>query len=270
MANCFKCQATCIVIRQGAIICNQCGAVQTSDRPTRRVQEVKTHNTGLRHSERVQRQTLSEKEQLALQEAYDVHTKDSIDEKTPKVSIVMPTFKREHTIFKTIGSICAQTYPNWELIVVDNESGHSYRFNDSRIKYVQHTETRGAAYARNKGVDYISGSLVCFFDDDDIMESDYLELMVKAFENPAVKVVSCKIKLVEGRIAENREFCTPTVMLRREIASATWAADYGHDTEYFNRVVNSISVDAYVEINNVLVRSYTSSEGGLRADDAAL
>ena len=49
----------------------------------------------------------------------------------PKVSIIMPTYRRSHTLFRTVQSIRAQTYSNWELIIIDNEGKADYRFERS-------------------------------------------------------------------------------------------------------------------------------------------
>ena len=182
-----------------------------------------------------------------------------IDANTLKVSIIMPTFRREQTIRNTISSILAQTYTNWELIIIDNEPGHTYNFNNPRIRYFQHTRKQSAAYARNKGVRYMTGDLVCFFDDDDTMEPNYLERMTNQFNNPVVQFVSCNIVYAGNNfIPPHYTFSTPTVMVREEFVTANWqSTDYGiaHDRMYFDAIRCQLQQGEYVEIEDILVRA---------------
>src|SRR5687767_12163301 len=109
-----------------------------------------------------------------------------------KFSIVMPTYRRPHSIHGTIATIQAQTYRNWELIVVDNAGDGEYRFDDPRIRVFIHAERTSASHARNMGLRYATGDLVCHFDDDDSMYSDYLAELAAAFRSqPSVRMVRC-------------------------------------------------------------------------------
>lgn len=55
-----------------------------------------------------------------------------------------------------------RSYPNWELIIVDNDGHGDYSFDDARIRLYHHHQVTGASYARNQGLQYASGDLVCF------------------------------------------------------------------------------------------------------------
>lgn len=97
-------------------------------------------------------------------------------------TIVIPTFNRESLLPRALDSIIAQTYPNWECIVVDDHSTDytldllkSYQGRDSRIRCVENEHRKGASGARNTGLDYAKSDWVLFFDSDNYMHHDLLE-----------------------------------------------------------------------------------------------
>ncbi len=114
-----------------------------------------------------------------------------------KVSIIMPVYKVEDYVGKSIESIQAQTYDNWELYAVDDgspdKSGEiceEYAAKDPRVK-VLHKENGGAPSARNMAIDLADGDYFYFMDSDDWTEPTMLEDMVKlAEENNAQLVVA--------------------------------------------------------------------------------
>lgn len=97
----------------------------------------------------------------------------------PFFSIVLPTYNRAHLIGKPIGSVLAQTFTSWELVVVDDGSTDNTRqvvesFPDTRIKYVfQKNQERSTA--RNKGVQHAVGQYICFLDSDDYFLPERLQ-----------------------------------------------------------------------------------------------
>lgn len=101
---------------------------------------------------------------------------------TEKVSIVVPVYNCEKFIIDTIRSVQAQSYTNWELILVNDCSRDESASliareaeKDSRIRLVNQPENLGAAKARNRGVDEATGSYLCYLDADDLWESSKLE-----------------------------------------------------------------------------------------------
>lgn len=189
----------------------------------------------------------------------------------PRFSIVMPTFRRSHTIFETIATIQAQTYPHWELIVVDNagDTGDAdYVFSDPRIRLFVHAERPSASYARNQGLGHVSGDLVCFFDDDDEMFPDYLEEFARAFHGrPEIKMGRCGMDLGYD---VNYSYATPECCLRREFATRTWD-ELGtcEDQRYFGDIVRAHGWTEekgdIVLIPKPLCRALRAREGGRRA-----
>ncbi len=103
--------------------------------------------------------------------------------KNPLVSVIMATKDGETTIPIAIRSVLAQTYENFELIVV-NDGGREIRpiidkFDDPRIKYMRLEENRGKSYAYNYAIDRAGGEVIAYLDDDDRWNADHLEVTVR-------------------------------------------------------------------------------------------
>ncbi|MFL1012233.1 glycosyltransferase family 2 protein [Flavisericum labens] len=106
---------------------------------------------------------------------------------TPLVSIIIPTYNRAHLIGETLDSVLAQTYTNWECIVVDDGSTDhtaevlkNYCQNDKRIQYHRRpvNKPKGANACRNYGFEVSKGGMLIFFDSDDKMTPDHIDLKV--------------------------------------------------------------------------------------------
>lgn len=97
-----------------------------------------------------------------------------------KISIIMPVFNKVNYIDKAILSVQKQTFPDWELIVIDDGStdGSSQRCDryksDFRIK-ILHVENGGVSRARNIGFKIAQGEYITFIDADDYIDTRYLE-----------------------------------------------------------------------------------------------
>ena len=102
------------------------------------------------------------------------------------VSIITPTYNCGEFIARTIDSVIAQTYQNWEMIIVDDCSSDNtqdvveeYIQKDSRIKYHLLKENSGAAVARTTAMNLANGSYMAFLDSDDIWVPNKLEIQIK-------------------------------------------------------------------------------------------
>ncbi|WP_179319487.1 glycosyltransferase family 2 protein [Winogradskyella helgolandensis] len=120
--------------------------------------------------------------------------------KAPLVSIIIPTFNRAHLIGETLDSVMAQTYQNWECIVVDDGSSDgtdqlmvTYCAKDSRFQYHHRPADRlpGGNAARNYGFEVSKGDYVQWFDSDDLMMSEKLELCVLEIRDEKKDLVIC-------------------------------------------------------------------------------
>ena len=98
-------------------------------------------------------------------------------------SIVIPTYNRAELLRRCLESVEAQTYKNWEAIVVDNFSEDNTEevvksFNDPRIIFVKNHNYGVIAVSRNKALDLAKGDWVAFLDSDDCWYPNKLEAMV--------------------------------------------------------------------------------------------
>jgi len=109
-------------------------------------------------------------------------------------SIVLPVWNRENFIARAIRSIYNQTYPKWELIVVEDGSSDGTSdciktFTDERITVLDLAQNEGRIVARNRGVLIAKNDWICFLDSDDEYLSVYLEALNNAInEYPDYKV----------------------------------------------------------------------------------
>lgn len=111
------------------------------------------------------------------------------------VSVIMPAYNAEKYIAGSIKSVLAQTYSDWELIVVDdgstdNTAGVVREFvnRDSRIKYIFQQNGR-LGKARNTGIGNASGPLIAFLDSDDLWIENKLEMQLRVMAEKDVDVV---------------------------------------------------------------------------------
>ena len=104
------------------------------------------------------------------------------------VSIIMPSYNTAEYISESIQSVQAQSYKNWELLIVDDCSADdtdivvkSYLV-DERIKYFKNEKNSGAAISRNRALREAKGKWIAFLDSDDLWTVDKLEKQVKFME----------------------------------------------------------------------------------------
>lgn len=127
----------------------------------------------------------------------------------PLVSIIIPTYNRAELIGETLDSILAQTYQNWECIVVDDGStDHTsdvldhYTKKDSRISYHHRPKqyNPGGNGARNYGFDLSKGEYINWFDSDDVMLPEKIEKQVLDLHQNKFNFTVCHITVFEGYI----------------------------------------------------------------------
>lgn len=104
------------------------------------------------------------------------------------VSILMTAYNREKFISEAIESVLAQTYTNWELIIVDDSSkdntvqiAKEFANTDKRISVYINERNLGDYPNRNRAASYANGDLIMYLDSDDSILSDALDYIVKAF-----------------------------------------------------------------------------------------
>jgi glycosyltransferase involved in cell wall biosynthesis len=113
-----------------------------------------------------------------------------------RISVVVPTYDRCDYLERAINSVLAQEYPNWELVVVDDGSGDGTpavldRLAGSDERIVVATSAHlGACGARNAGLSVATGEIVCYLDDDNLMQPLWLKAVAWAFgRHPDLEVL---------------------------------------------------------------------------------
>ena len=154
----------------------------------------------------------------------------------PKVSVIMLTYQREKILPRAIDSILAQTYKDFEFIIIndgstDNTDDIVKSYKDKRIRYYKNDKNHGIAYSRNKAADLARGEYVMIMDDDDKSMPERMEQQVAYLEkNKDVTAVAGQIRGLP-RIPENHDniatgliqynnFGNANIMYRREFAKA--------------------------------------------------
>jgi glycosyltransferase involved in cell wall biosynthesis len=140
----------------------------------------------------------------------------------PNVSVCIPTYNREHLLKETLDSVFAQTYKNFEVVIVDDGSTDGTKEmlekNGYNVRYHWQANS-GDAAARNKLIELANGKYISFLDSDDLLYPDALEKMVDAIPQNAENVIVYgpyvaidehgnilhrrKKNLYSGRITEN-------------------------------------------------------------------
>jgi glycosyltransferase involved in cell wall biosynthesis len=170
----------------------------------------------------------------------------------PLVSVVIPSFNEEpHIVRASLESIRAQTFANFECIVVDestsselSEACRTVCTEDPRFVYVHPTERLGLAKCLNLAISQARGQFIARFDSDDLCMPDRLELQVAFLQaHPAISIVGGALDIIsnEGRVIAHRHYpqtstaiakgmhlttsiAHPTVMFRKE--AIEWHGGY--------------------------------------------
>lgn len=123
----------------------------------------------------------------------------------PKISIIVPVYKAEAYLHRCIDSILAQTFTDWECILVDDGSPDGsgsicdeYAAKDTRI-HVIHKKNGGVSSARNAGLGIAIGTWVSFVDADDEITERYLEID-RELEDADVIIKSYSIVHINGKV----------------------------------------------------------------------
>lgn len=137
----------------------------------------------------------------------------------PIISVIIPTYNRCDLLEDAVRSVLAQTFQNFELIIVDDGSTDSTKemlapyLSDSRVKYVYQAHANGSR-ARNTGIKCASGQYLAFLDSDDIWSPEKLDRQLSAMHaNPGVGVVYCACgiqQLNSEHRALSKVVCRPT------------------------------------------------------------
>lgn len=148
---------------------------------------------------------------------------------SPLISVIIPCYNQGRFLSETLDSVLAQTYENWEAIIVNDgstdntqEIANRYCLRDQRISYI-YQENAGLSAARNTGVRNSRGEYILPLDSDDKIAPQYIELAQRVFDsNKKIKIVYCRAELfgrkkgewklpefsMERMLGRNCIFCT--------------------------------------------------------------
>lgn len=119
------------------------------------------------------------------------------------VSIITPLYNGERFVEQTIKSVLAQTYTEWEMIVVDDGSTdggagivRQYIAQDKRIRLLEQ-QNGGCASARNHGLQEAKGRYYCFLDSDDYWDPTFLEEQLAFMNEKKAAIVTCSVRRVD-------------------------------------------------------------------------
>lgn len=135
---------------------------------------------------------------------------DSLSVEKKLVSVIIPTYNRGNWIKEAVESVLTQSYPNYELIVVDDgssdDTGKALRSINSKIRYIFQPNS-GPSSARNKGLELSRGEWIAFLDSDDLWKPEKLTAQMEAFQKePQFKIFYTKeIWIRNGKFVNPRK-----------------------------------------------------------------
>ena len=160
-----------------------------------------------------------------------------------KISIIVPVYNAQDYIEECVQSIIAQTYKNWEMIIINDGSTdctddicRALCSKDDRIKYVKKSN-EGVSKARNMGLEMAKGDIILFVDADDWAESDMLEVIVDAWR-PETDLLMFGFYEIRDQRREECQFFDKNIQF----------AD-GH-SETYNKQVLVLNILQYYRNNN--------------------
>ncbi len=173
------------------------------------------------------------------------------------VSIITPCYNGEKYIKETIESVLAQTYTDWEMIVVDDGSKDNsadivteYSKKDIRIKLLSQ-ENSGSAAARNNGIRNCEGQYIALLDADDLWQPDFLKSQIAFMKEKNAVCVYCSYSLIDEKseeilhpVSAKPVVTTKMMYVTNEIGCLTGLYDSEkHGKVYLREELNSIRDD---------------------------
>ena len=224
---------------------------------------------------------------------FNLPTKRNLDS---LISIIIPTYNRAHLIGETLDSVIAQTYINWECVVVDDGSTDYtaellkfYSEKDDRILFFHRPQdhSKGANSCRNYGFKKSKGDYIQWLDSDDLLIPEGLKIKISCIENSISNISICRtgvltnhksssvgkierisphsnllLLYLSGKVSIN----TPSVLWKRYVVK-----DFEFDEDlsraqeldfYFRIFQNSVIKASFIDETLVLIRNHEDSLTG--------
>ncbi|MCJ7836931.1 glycosyltransferase [Cuneatibacter sp. NSJ-177] len=147
-----------------------------------------------------------------------------------KVSVIVPVYNAGPFLDRCLASICAQTYKNLEVVIIDDGStdnsptiSREYALKDSRIIFVSQ-ENSGVSAARNSGLDIVSGKYVTFVDADDYIKENHIENLYNAIAGRDIGITALYNVSAENK--RQKSWGANTVLTREQLFEETVCDSY--------------------------------------------
>ena len=175
---------------------------------------------------------------------------------TPLISIITPNYNCSRFIAETIESVLAQTYTNWEMIIVDDcstdnsyEIALNYSKKDSRIKVYKNENNSGAAFSRNKAIEIAKGEYIAFLDSDDLWSLDKLEKQLRFMQENNYFFTYTNFEHIDEDSTSLNVFVSgPKVVSRRMLNNSNYLGCL--TVMYDKKVVGDISISEKIKKRN--------------------
>lgn len=183
-----------------------------------------------------------------------------------KISVIIPTYNRAHTIEKAINSVIEQTHQNWECLIIDDGSqdksidiiSQAIK-EDDRFYFIKRPSSRkkGAASCRNIGLEHMSGDFVQFLDSDDYISKNKFETQLSKLKNANIDAVAtCRYGI------QKSSWTYPKVFAKKEIFK-----NFDDPSDLFRQFAINFS---YFPLNVYLIPKNVIKSAGLWNEDLSV
>jgi glycosyltransferase involved in cell wall biosynthesis len=173
------------------------------------------------------------------------------DDNTPTLSIIMPAYNAENHIYEAVESILAQSYSDFELVVINDGSTDRTAeiinyFNDDRISLLNNDSNRGIVFSRNRGILHARGRYIAPFDADDIARRDKFDKQISFLEaNPEYGLIGSWAQIIDAQGKRKNNKWKVNASAERIPAIMLFRNYFVHSAVVLRR--EAIPVDGYAE-----------------------
>ncbi|MCW3160414.1 glycosyltransferase family 2 protein [Chryseobacterium oryctis] len=140
-------------------------------------------------------------------------------ERNTLISVIIPVYNAANTLHKCVDSVLAQTYPEFELLLINDGSPDNsleimnfYAEKDTRVKVIDKAKNSGVSDTRNIGISHAKGQAICFIDSDDWVEKNYLQVFIDNYQSSDTLLIQ---NLIRGK---PRELYYKTYQLKNDFS----------------------------------------------------
>ena len=190
--------------------------------------------------------------------------------KTYRVDIIIPVYNSKNFILQTLKSVIRQTYKNWRIVLVDDNSNDgtneiirnfiNNNINKRKIIFIKNKKNKGQAYSRNLALKYCNSEYIAFIDSDDLWEKNKLKKQIKYMLNNGYSftysdyktIKKNKIKIIKTpnffnykKFVKNTSIATSTMILKKKILNNIFFPKLKLCEDYYFKCKLLKSNDAY-------------------------